>query len=132
MILGAKFGLLQRVIEPNEDNIYILAVHPGTVSTDMQEQWKEGYGKLLGGALSGIMYAVGRSPQQGSVSAVWAATSEEVEQNGWNGAYFEDPVRFSFSRWWVELSTDVPMHRGCWVNCQTMPRIANWDEICGS
>lgn len=32
MILGAKFGLLDKVIKPNNDNIYALSVHPGTVS----------------------------------------------------------------------------------------------------
>lgn len=132
MILGAKFGLLQRVIEPNKDKIFVLAVHPGTVSTDMQEQWKDGYGKLLGGALSGIMYAVGRSPQQGSVSAVWAATSQEVEQNNWNGAYFEDPVRFSLSGRGIELSNDLPPYRGCWVGYRMMPRMNSWERICGS
>lgn len=96
MILGSKFGLLRRVIEPNDDKVYVLCVHPGTVSTDMQTQWIDGYGPLLGGLLSGIMYAVGRTPGQGSVSAVWAATSVEVEEKGWNGAYFEDPVRVFF------------------------------------
>lgn len=32
MILGVKYGLLERVIKPNGDNIYAIAVHPGTVS----------------------------------------------------------------------------------------------------
>lgn len=32
MILGAKYGLYDRVIKPNSDNIYALSVHPGTVS----------------------------------------------------------------------------------------------------
>jgi hypothetical protein len=31
MILGAKYGLYERVIKPNHDNIYALSVHPGTV-----------------------------------------------------------------------------------------------------
>jgi len=33
MILGVKYGLLERVIKPNGDNIYAIAVHPGAVST---------------------------------------------------------------------------------------------------
>lgn len=32
MILGVKYGLLDRVIKPNNDNVYALAVHPGAVS----------------------------------------------------------------------------------------------------
>ncbi len=31
MILGAKYGLVDRVIKPNGDNVYALSVHPGTV-----------------------------------------------------------------------------------------------------
>lgn len=32
MILGVKYGLLERVMKPNADNIYAIAVHPGAVS----------------------------------------------------------------------------------------------------
>lgn len=32
IILGVKYGLLERVIRPNKDNIYALSVHPGAVS----------------------------------------------------------------------------------------------------
>jgi hypothetical protein len=31
IILGVKYGLLDRVIKPNSDNIYVLSVHPGAV-----------------------------------------------------------------------------------------------------
>ncbi|KAL4908615.1 hypothetical protein BDW74DRAFT_166219 [Aspergillus multicolor] len=75
MILGVKYGLLERVIKPNDDKIYALSVHPGTVSTDIQEQWKSAYPGLLGNLLTTVMNAIGRSPEQGSFSALYAATS---------------------------------------------------------
>lgn len=31
IILGVDFGLVQRVIKPNHDNVYALSVHPGAV-----------------------------------------------------------------------------------------------------
>lgn len=31
MILGAKYGLYERVIKPNKDNVYVISVHPGAV-----------------------------------------------------------------------------------------------------
>lgn len=31
IILGVKYGLVQRVIKPNAYNVYALSVHPGTV-----------------------------------------------------------------------------------------------------
>jgi NAD(P)-dependent dehydrogenase (short-subunit alcohol dehydrogenase family) len=91
MILGCKYGLLERVIKPNNDRIYTLCVHPGTVNTDMQEQWKDAYPGLTGKLLTSAMYFVGRSPEQGSFSALYAATSPEVEERGWNGVYLSDP-----------------------------------------
>lgn len=32
MILGVKYGIYEKVIKKNGDNIYVLAVHPGAVS----------------------------------------------------------------------------------------------------
>ncbi|RAH46231.1 short chain dehydrogenase/reductase family protein [Aspergillus brunneoviolaceus CBS 621.78] len=90
IILGVKYGLLDRVIKPNGDNIYALSVHPGAVNTAMQQQWKEAYPGILGNLLTKVMLAVGRNVEQGSFSALWAATSPEVEEKGWNGYYFSD------------------------------------------
>jgi NAD(P)-dependent dehydrogenase (short-subunit alcohol dehydrogenase family) len=106
-ILGVKYGLLERVIKPNKDNIYALSVHPGAVrylawwqvitlivgkqvNTAMQQQWKDAYPGLLGKLLTTAMLAVGRNVEQGSYSALYAATSPEIEERGWNGYYFSD------------------------------------------
>jgi len=91
MILGVKYGLVQRVIEPNKDNIYALAVHPGAVNTAMQQQWKDAYPGIVGKLLTSAMLFVGRDVEQGSYSALYAATSPEIEENKWNGYYFSDP-----------------------------------------
>ncbi|KAH1488217.1 hypothetical protein KXX06_003574 [Aspergillus fumigatus] len=71
IILGVRYGLLERVIKPNKDNIYVLSVHPGALLTT-------------------AMLAVGRNVEQGSFSALYAATSPEIEEKGWNGYYFSD------------------------------------------
>lgn len=44
MILGVKYGLHERVIKPNRDNVYAIALHPGAVSKEFQngcasERW---------------------------------------------------------------------------------------------
>jgi len=91
IILGVKYGIVERVIKQNKDNIYALSVHPGAVNTAMQQQWKEAYPGLLGKLLSNVMLAGGRNVEQGSFSALYAATSPEIEEKGWNGYYFSDP-----------------------------------------
>ncbi|KAL3447181.1 hypothetical protein BJX65DRAFT_295845 [Aspergillus insuetus] len=90
IILGVKYGLLDRVIRPNEDEIYALSVHPGAVNTTMQNQWKDAYPGLLGKLITTVMTTFSRSPEQGSFSAFYAATSPEIEEKGWNGYYFTD------------------------------------------
>jgi NAD(P)-dependent dehydrogenase (short-subunit alcohol dehydrogenase family) len=91
MILGTKYGIYEKVIKPNNDNIYALTVHPGAVNTAMQQQWKDAYPGLLGKLLTSVMLATGRDVEQGSYSALYAATSPEVEEKKWNGYYLSDP-----------------------------------------
>lgn len=57
----------------------------------MQQQWKEAYPGLLGKLITTTMLAVGRDAEQGSFSALYAASSPEIEKRGWNGYYFTDP-----------------------------------------
>ncbi|KAL4940456.1 hypothetical protein BDV06DRAFT_196700 [Aspergillus oleicola] len=111
VILGVKFGLLERVIRPNGDAIYALSVHPGAVNTEMQHQWKDAYPGLLGKLLTTTMTAFGRSPEQGSFSALYAATSPEVEEKGWNGHYFTDPGQPGKE---ASLANDVELGNALW------------------
>ena len=57
----------------------------------MQQQWKEAYPGLLGKLITTTMLLTGRNAEQGSFSALYAATSPEVEEKGWNGWYLSDP-----------------------------------------
>ncbi|CAG8908482.1 unnamed protein product [Penicillium egyptiacum] len=91
IILGVKYGLVERVIKPNKDNIYALSVHPGAVNTAMQQQWKEAYPGITGKLITSAMLAMGRDVEQGSFSALYAASSPDIEERGWNGYYLTDP-----------------------------------------
>jgi hypothetical protein len=57
----------------------------------MQQQWKDAYPGLLGKLLTAAMLTGGRDVEQGSYSALYAATSPEVEEKKWNGYYLSDP-----------------------------------------
>lgn len=91
LLLFTKFGLVERVIKPNSDAIYALAVHPGTVNTGMQDQWKDAYPGITGHLISLAMKSVGRSVEQGAFSALWALTAPEITDKDQNGGYFTDP-----------------------------------------
>ncbi|KAK4689528.1 hypothetical protein P7C73_g561, partial [Tremellales sp. Uapishka_1] len=92
MILYGK-ALRDKVIEKNGDDIYVVSVHPGAVNTDMQDQWREAYGQVVGGAVQMVTEAFGRSPIQGSYSALYAALSPDIVEKEWNGVYLADPAK---------------------------------------
>jgi hypothetical protein len=62
----------------------------------MQQQWKDAYPGITGKLLSNAMLFAGRDVEQGSYSALWACTADEIEEKNMNGFYFNDPV----SRLW--------------------------------
>lgn len=68
-------------------------MHPGAVNTDMQDQWESAYPGILGKILKNATLAMGRDPEQGSYSALYAALSPDVIAKNWNGFYLSDPVR---------------------------------------
>jgi len=103
MILCAKFLLPEKVFKKNGDHVYALSVHPGTVNTNMQQQWKDAYPGLFGNMLSWAMTTIGRDIEQGSYSALWAATSPEIEDKDLQGYYFVDPVRSGRIAPWKEF-----------------------------
>ncbi|KAI5122294.1 hypothetical protein M0805_002373 [Coniferiporia weirii] len=73
--------------------IYALATHPGVVQTQQQEQFKDAYG-VFGALLKTVAVPFMRAPEQGSLSTLWASTSQEVEKKNLQGAYITDPGKW--------------------------------------
>ncbi|KAJ9104032.1 hypothetical protein QFC19_004166 [Naganishia cerealis] len=91
MILFAK-ELARRVLTPAGDHILSIAVHPGAVATGQEAGLSEAYG-LLGDAIYAVSRVAFMSPDQGSESALWAATSPKIAQepHKYQGAYLRQP-----------------------------------------
>ncbi|OQV05940.1 hypothetical protein CLAIMM_10592 [Cladophialophora immunda] len=68
-------------------NVYVNAVHPGAVATDQPLQAEEAYGKLgvVGHKL--VRPFMSDPVAQGCRSALYAATSQEIEEKGITGQY---------------------------------------------
>ncbi|KAG8939374.1 hypothetical protein FRC03_006341 [Tulasnella sp. 419] len=90
IILMTKFGYAQRVIG---DKIFALSTHPAAVETGMQDHFKDSYGPILGRMIKTLQYPFMRTPDQGSLSTLWAATSPEIVEKNLQGVYIQDPGR---------------------------------------
>lgn len=91
-ILFTKYGLEDRVFRPNKDRIIAVATHPGAVHTGQQDQFKEAYGSIFGTVLKYAVIPFMRAPDQGSLSTLWAATSDDIDLHNYEGKYFTDPA----------------------------------------
>lgn len=98
-ILFTKYGLAERVLRAGPtsggstsgDRILAFSTHPGAVHTGQQDQFKEAYGALFGTLMKYAVVPFMRAPDQGSLSTLWAATSDDVGDAGWGGSYFTQP-----------------------------------------
>ncbi|KZT72097.1 NAD(P)-binding protein, partial [Daedalea quercina L-15889] len=96
-ILFIKYGLVERVLRPTRSRIIAIATHPGAVHTTQQDQFKDTFGTVVGTMMKHLTIPFMRNPEQGSLSTLWAATSEEVDEDPakWNGHYITDPGQLS-------------------------------------
>jgi hypothetical protein len=64
------------IIETHYDSI--VQVH-----TAQQDQLKEAYGETFGTVMKHVVIPFMRNPEQGSLSTLYAATSDDIDKNGW-------------------------------------------------
>lgn len=58
-----------------------------------QDQFKAAYGETAGAALGAVVRPLARTPDQGSLSILWASVAEDARDASKyeNGSYFSDP-----------------------------------------
>lgn len=69
------------------DKIYVNATHPGAVSTAQPEQAVEAYGAPVKAAVTAMRPIMKDPISSGCRSALYAATSPEIEEKGITGSY---------------------------------------------
>ena len=76
----------------------------------MQEQWSSvgAVGKYI---LTPLMFFLGRSPEQGSYSGIYAACSPEIVEKNWNGMYFDNPESIGSE---TDQAKDEQLQKNLW------------------
>jgi len=128
MILYSR-KIAEKVIKPNGDNIYVVAVHPGAVNTDMQKQWRDAYPGIMGAAIENVTEFFGRAPEQGAYSALWAAFSPEIVEKNYQAAYIQDPGKVGGE---TKQAQDGMLAEACWQLSERIIRDKVGEDALGS
>ncbi|EJD44284.1 short chain dehydrogenase/reductase family protein [Auricularia subglabra TFB-10046 SS5] len=120
VILCTK-ALAQIAIAPYPEGILALSVHPGAVSTDIQQQVKEAFGTVLGSAMLALQTPMLRAPDEGSLGVLWAATVDVDAENikELQGAYVTDPGKIGGE---TDAARDAALAERLWKLCETLAR----------
>ncbi|KAI1314549.1 hypothetical protein EDD11_002024 [Mortierella claussenii] len=71
-----------------DEKVYVNAVHPGFVSTELSRHASTVYGAVAGVFERGVTAVAAMNPKKGSLTQLYAATSPEVEEKDIRGRYF--------------------------------------------
>lgn len=114
---------------PPDRPILAIAVHPGTVDTDLQKQWEESYG-ALGKVLNVLSRAVGKSAEEGAEASLWAATSTDIFEGNWKdfqGQYYSEADGKPETE--SKLAKDPTISSNFWEFCANLTRELLGEEL---
>ncbi|KAF2489114.1 putative short chain dehydrogenase/reductase [Lophium mytilinum] len=80
--------LAKRLQKKGVSNVYVNSFFPGNISTDAYETWKLFLGNFIGSAFKSAVRAAGQTVEDGAASALFLATSKDVEVKDIKGKYF--------------------------------------------
>ncbi|OCK86008.1 putative short chain dehydrogenase/reductase [Lepidopterella palustris CBS 459.81] len=80
--------LAHRLQKKGIANVYVNCFFPGNIPTDAMDTWKQLFGKVVGKLFKGIFQVIGQSPTDGAATAMFLATSKDVETGDVKGKYF--------------------------------------------
>ncbi|KAG0215360.1 hypothetical protein BGX28_000100 [Mortierella sp. GBA30] len=70
------------------ERVYVNVVHPGTVSTELGRYAQESYGAAMIAFLKTFTFLTAMTPEVGSLTQLYCATSPEIEEKDIRGRYF--------------------------------------------
>ncbi|KAG0032865.1 hypothetical protein BGZ81_009918 [Podila clonocystis] len=81
-------ALARRLEEAGHDKVFVNAVHPGYVLTDIDSRIENTVGKAMGLFMTTFRHVVGRDVEDGALTQLYCATSPQIEEKGLSGRYF--------------------------------------------
>lgn len=97
-------------------DVLAMSVHPGAVSTEIQNQVHDAFGPVLGRVMTALQTPLLRAPDEGSLGVLWAATAAGVELQG---AYITDPGKTGGE---TKQAGDMELAENVWTLCERLIR----------
>ena len=85
-----------------------------SVSTEAYDNWKDLLGSIPGGVFKGIVHMVGQPPTDAAATAIYLATSPEVERKGQKGKYF---IPIATEDKTSKIAEDKDLAKNLWYWC---------------
>ncbi|KAF9116803.1 hypothetical protein BGX27_010420 [Mortierella sp. AM989] len=81
-------ALARRLTAAGHDRVYVNALHPGFVMTDIDEDVENTVGYVASKVMLRTRELIGKSAAAGAVTQLYCATSPQIEENNLTGRYF--------------------------------------------
>ncbi|KAF9415804.1 hypothetical protein BGZ94_010392 [Podila epigama] len=81
-------ALARRLADAGHDRVFVNAVSPGFVKTEIDTGLQDSVGLVLSKVMSGLRHVVGRIADDGALTQLYCASSPEIEEKKLSGRYF--------------------------------------------
>ena len=124
-ILHAKE--LDARMRDKKKQVAVLAVHPGSVDTELARFMIETVQSYLGSGVAQVMKVLlsyfSLTVQEGAITQIWAATSPEIDQKNLSGSYAVPQARVILP---TEIAQNVELRKRVWAEGEAF--IANFPK----
>ncbi|KAI9815540.1 MAG: hypothetical protein M1827_002674 [Pycnora praestabilis] len=103
--------LAHRMDKKGVKNVYVNCFFPGNIPTEAMDSWKDLFGAVGGGLMKGAFHFLGQSETDAAATAIFLATSSEVERGDLKGKYF---IPIATEDKTSKIAEDMDLARNLW------------------
>ncbi|KAI8057162.1 hypothetical protein BDF22DRAFT_617126 [Syncephalis plumigaleata] len=109
----------QQAAEDGQPTVLVNSVHPGVVRTEIGRSIYNSYGWFGWFVFKSFTYATSIAPEDGALTTLYAVTSNDVKEKGYNGKYFVPYGKLATPN---DPAGNVELQENVWKFTQTIVR----------
>jgi len=120
--------LARRLGKRGVNNVYINCFHPGNIPTEAMNTWRSIFGSVAGSFIKGFFQLVGQTAAEGAATAIYLATSRQIESMNQSGKYFI-PIGAEGETSKIAEDGDLAKDLWSWTEQQAITALGNSWEV---